>query len=186
MPWTKVASDLSTIYGKGYVLVTDYHFKYFEVAHLGNLTDSPTGLVSMPQRKYSAVMKYRRMHVFTDNSPQFIANDNKQFPEEWDFDHCNTSSPRFPQSNGFAEKTMETVKQTLQKAHKSPQDIYLAILILNTTTADMESPQRKPPEEAPAFKMLNRNSRTTLPSDFLSNRDLFPKIASQRNTMLDE
>ena len=34
-PWTKVACDLFTIYGKDYLLIVDYHSKYFEVATLG-------------------------------------------------------------------------------------------------------------------------------------------------------
>ena len=37
-----MACDLFKMYGKDYLLVVDYHSEYFEVAHLGNLADSPT------------------------------------------------------------------------------------------------------------------------------------------------
>ena len=83
------------------------------------------------------------------------------------FDHNDTSSPHFPQSNGLAERTVWTVKRTLKKAHKSGQDIHLALLVLNTT------PSRD--GLSPAFKMFNRNPRTTLPSAIPNNHRYIAK-----------
>ena len=105
--------------------------------------------------------------VFADNGPQFIANEYKQFAKSWDFDHNDTSSPHFPQSNGLAERTVQTVKQTLKKAHKSGQDIHLALLALNTT------PSRD--GLSPAFKMFNRHPCTTLPSAVLNSHHCIAK-----------
>ena len=152
-PWTKVACDLFTIYGKDYLLIVDYHSKYFEVAPLEKPADAPSVI--------RATKKIFSRHgipksVFSDNGPQFVANEYKQFAKTWDFDHTDTSSPHFPQSNGLVERTIQTVKRTLKKAHESGQDVYLALLALNTTPS--------PDGKSAAFKMFNRNPRTTLPS----------------------
>ena len=169
-PWTKVAYDLFTIYGKGYLLVVDYHSKYIEVAHLEKPADSST-VIRATKNIFSrhGIPK----SVFTDNGPQFIANEYKQFATSWDFDHNDTSSPHFPQSNVLAERTVQTVKRTLKKAHKSGQDIHFALLVLNTT------PSRD--GLSPAFKMFNRNSRTTLPSAIPNNHRCIAKDPKPKN-----
>ncbi len=43
------------------------------------------------------------------------------------------SSPGYPQSNGLAERTVQTVKRVLKKALCSGEDIYLALLSLCNT-----------------------------------------------------
>ena len=43
------------------------------------------------------------------------------------FQHT-TSSPRYPRSNGLAERRIQSVKNLLNKALNSQQDPYLAIL----------------------------------------------------------
>ena len=48
------------------------------------------------------------------------------------------------------------MKGTLKKAHESGQDVYLALLALNTAPSH--------DGKSPAFKLFNRNPRTTLPS----------------------
>nr|XP_022295055.1 uncharacterized protein K02A2.6-like [Crassostrea virginica] len=45
--------------------------------------------------------------LFTDNGPQFSSYGFKKFATEWDFVHT-TSSPRYPQSNGQAERWSRT------------------------------------------------------------------------------
>ena len=55
--------------------------------------------------------------VVSDNGPQFSAFSFKEFAKQWCFDHC-TSSPRYPQSNGFVERQIRTVKSLFQKAEQ--------------------------------------------------------------------
>ena len=55
----------------------------------------------------------------------------KKFANEWNFEH-DTSSPQYPQITGLVERTIQTVKRTLKKAHKSGSDPHLAILALRT------------------------------------------------------
>ena len=71
-----------------------------------------------------------------------------------------TSSPHFPQSNGFVERAIQTVKKVLKKAHDGNQDPCLALLILNTTPGNNN--------QSPASRLFCRQPRSTLPSLILS------------------
>ena len=52
--------------------------------------------------------------VRSDNGPQYTSPDFTHFAKEWGFKHT-TSSPSFPQSNGEAERAVETTKSLLKK-----------------------------------------------------------------------
>ena len=56
--------------------------------------------------------------VVSDNGPQFVAAQYNAFAETWGFTHI-TSSPHYPQSNGFIERIIQTVKYALEKAKLS-------------------------------------------------------------------
>ena len=51
----------------------------------------------------------------SDNGPQYVSCKFTKFASEWGFDHV-TSSPTYPQSNGLAERTVQTIKQLMKKA----------------------------------------------------------------------
>ena len=127
-PWTKVASDLFTLYGHDYVIVTDYFSKYIEVERL---TDKASSTVVNKIKKIFSRHGIPK-ELCTDNGPEYTASCFKRFAKEWNFRHT-TSSPHFPQSNGFVERAIQTVKKVLKKAHDGKQDPYLDLLILNTT-----------------------------------------------------
>ena len=151
-PWLKVATDLFTIYGKNYLMVFDYYSNYFEISSLNDPIDSPEVIRSL-KRIFSrhGIPKV----VFSDNGPQYTATEFKGFNKQWDFSHM-FSSPFFPQSNGLVERTIQTVKRTMKKAHDANQDIYLALLALNTTPGK--------DDVSHAEKLFNRQPRTLLPS----------------------
>ena len=70
--------------------------------------------------------------VFSDNGPQFSCAEFAQFANTWGFVH-STSSPRYPQSNGLAEKAVQTAKRIVMKATASGRDPYIALLEYRTT-----------------------------------------------------
>ena len=59
----------------------------------------------------------------SDNDPQYSSREFKEFAETYGFEH-NSSSPRFPQSNGLAERMVKNVKQLF--SHTT--DLELALL----------------------------------------------------------
>ena len=63
----------------------------------------------------------------SDNGPQYDSHHFRKFTAEYGIQH-ETSSPRYPQSNGYAERAVQTAKKILSAAKKSGQDPYLALL----------------------------------------------------------
>ncbi|KAK9513146.1 hypothetical protein VZT92_026707 [Zoarces viviparus] len=65
--------------------------------------------------------------VISDNGLCYSSQEFRGFAHAWDFEHI-TSSPLYPQSNGLAEKTVQTVKALMDKAHAQRTDPYLSLL----------------------------------------------------------
>ncbi|XP_056132704.1 prolactin-like [Lampris incognitus] len=111
-PWQVIVTDLFKWNNTDYTVAVDYYSRYFEVEKIANLT-SPT-----------VIWKLKAMFarfgipqcVVSDNGPCYSSQDFKSFAQAWDFEHV-TSSPLYPQSNGLADKTVQTAKALMDKAH---------------------------------------------------------------------
>ena len=105
-----------------YVLVVDYYSNYFEIAQLGSIKTS-----TVTQHIKSIFARHGIPEiVISDNGPQYSSEQFHQFSTTWGFVH-KTSSPTYPQPNGFAERNVQTVKRLLTKAKASNQDPYLSL-----------------------------------------------------------
>ncbi|XP_014679608.1 PREDICTED: uncharacterized protein K02A2.6-like, partial [Priapulus caudatus] len=89
--------------------------------------------------------------VFSDNGLQYASQEFQQFAKDYNFAHA-TSSPRYPQSNGAAERAVQTVKQMLEKADDDP---HYALLACRATPLENGN--------SPSELLFSRRIRTTVP-----------------------
>ncbi|CAG2222040.1 unnamed protein product [Mytilus edulis] len=101
--------------------------------------------------------------VVSDNGPQYSSQEFSEFANKWDFKHV-TSSPHYPQSNGLAEKTVQTVKNMFNKCKKDGKDPYVALLEYRTTPLDIGY--------TPSQLLMCRKLRSVLPTTL---EELVPK-----------
>ncbi|XP_035221250.1 uncharacterized protein K02A2.6-like [Stegodyphus dumicola] len=152
LPWYKVATDLFEINKDVYLLIVDYYSNFFEISKL-------------PDTRSQTVISYMKSHfaryiipliVISDNGPQFSSKEFAEFAKKYQFKHI-TSSPYHPQSNGLAERSVQTAKKLLKKAQADHADPYLALLAhRNTPTNEMLG--------SPAQRLMSRRTRTILPA----------------------
>ncbi|KAI3368430.1 hypothetical protein L3Q82_025389, partial [Scortum barcoo] len=161
-PWEKIGTDLFHYNGAEYLLCVDYsmpeqvklsctsvggnslcpvfsrcflfllecglYSKYPEITKLSDTTSRGviTALKSTLARHGIPDI------VVSGNGPQYSSGEFKAFSESWEFQHV-TSSPGHAQSNGQAERTVQTVKNMLKKAQRSNGDPYIALLEYRNT-----------------------------------------------------
>ena len=68
----------------------------------------------------------------TTNGPQFASQEFLDFMQTYGVKHV-TSSPMYPQSNGSAERMVQTVENILKKCEEEGEDPYLGLLSHRTT-----------------------------------------------------
>ncbi|KAL6471840.1 hypothetical protein MHYP_G00204900 [Metynnis hypsauchen] len=150
-PWQVIATDLFTWNNNDYIVAVDYYSRYFEVEKITSLTSK------------TVIQKLRAMFarfgipqtLISDNGPCYSSREFKDFACTWDFEHI-TSSPLYPQSNGLAERTVQTAKALMDKAHAQQSDPYLSLLEYRNTPVDGL--------KSPAQLLMSRRLRSILPS----------------------
>lgn len=150
-PWQKVGCDIFTSRGQDYLLTVDYFSKFAEVSRLKRKTAN------------AVIVKLKTIFsrfgvpetLMADNVP-FASMEFRKFAKCWNF-HLVTSSPNYPQSNGQAERAIQTIKRLMLKAHQSGEDVEKALLHLRATQVSGTS-------VSPAELLFNRPIRTDLPA----------------------
>ncbi|UYV82871.1 K02A2.6-like [Cordylochernes scorpioides] len=149
-PWQKVGMDLFYLNGRWYLIVCDYYSRYPEISFLQNLTAQ-----EVIGRLKSIFARHGTPEtVKSDNGPQFqkvLGSEFSKFSKEWSFKHI-TSSPKFPQSNGFIEAIIKNIKQSFKKE----EDCYLTLQAYRTMP--LESGY------SPAELLMGRRLRTSVPA----------------------
>ena len=151
-PYEKVGTDLFTIQDHNYLITVDYFSNFWEIDRLED-TLSPTII-----RKLKA--HFARFGIpsvlMSDNAPNLTSDRFMKFTQQWDIHHV-TSSPHHAKSNGMAESAVKTAKRIIKKCQDSGEDQFLAILSYRNTLSQGL-------DECPAQRMLNRRTRTLLPT----------------------
>ena len=134
-PWQFVVTDLFLWNDVNYVVVVDYYSHYWEIA---SLRSTSTAVIKRLKQIFSRHGKAET--VKSDNGSQYSLVEFATFANNWKFTHV-TSSPKYPQSNGLAEKTVQTAKKMFEKAKRDRKNPYLSLLEQrNTPVANYKSP----------------------------------------------
>lgn len=171
-PWQVLASDLFSWHGQDFVLVVDYYSRYFEV---NRLEDTRSNTVILKLKKTFSHHGIPEK-LITDNGPQYSSGEFREFSKQYGFVH-ETSSPHHPQSNGLAEKTVQTIKHIFSKSQASRTDPYLGILEYLNTPLETDL--------SPAQLLMSRRLRSILPSTLaqlqpnVANHEKFRKQLSE-------
>ena len=142
-----------------YLLVVDYYSQFIEIAKLTSTT--AVGVISHLKSIFArhGIPEV----VVSDNGPQYSSAVFEEFSKEYEFDHV-TSSPKYPQANGEAERAVKTTKQLLEK-NREP---YLALLAYRSTPLENGY--------SPSELLMGRKLRTTLP---IAPKQLKPSLPKE-------
>ena len=144
--WENLAADLFMWNNKSYLLVVDFYSRYFEVAVLYATTSADVIHHMKSFFSRHGIPK----SIVTDNGSQFTSYSFAQFSKVWKINH-KTSSLLYPQSNGLAEKTVQTAKRLLTTALKTNRNPYLNIFEYRNTPIRQEG--------SPAQLLMGRRLR---------------------------
>lgn len=128
-------------------MVVDYFLRYPEVVKLSSTTSA--SIISVLKSIFSrhGIPEIVR----SDNRPQYASAEFLAFASSYGFQHI-TSSPKFPQSNGQAERCVQTIKNLLKKSN----DPCLSLLSYRSTPLSWC-------DISPAELCMGRRLRTSLP-----------------------
>eukprot|EP00117_Sycon_ciliatum_P006153 scpid22330/ scgid9810/ Uncharacterized protein K02A2.6 len=129
-----------------YLITVDYFSRYIDVACLSSTTSRA---VITHLKSIFAAHGYPDIFV-SDNGPQFASDAFAQFMSSCNITH-RTSSPKHPQSNGEAERAVQTAKRLI----RAPGDLQQSLLAYRSTPLANGY--------SPAELLYGRRLRTNLP-----------------------
>lgn len=161
LPWHKVGIDIFEHEKEQYLLIVNYYSKYIELANLVKNTTSKNVI----RHSKSIFARHGIPKVIVaDNAPQFRSKEFKDFTDSWGIKQ-EYSSPYMANSNGLAERNVQTVKYMLEKCKDTNSDPYLALLQFRTTPNAFGV--------SPSQLLMSRLLRTRLP---ILNNNLRPNM----------
>ena len=158
IPWHTVATELFELKNSKYLLLVDYYsialpysIDYYPVLCKLASTTSKVLVQEMKEVFMELGVPYT---IVSDGGPQYTSAEIKDFTKQWQIKH-RVSSPRNPQSNGMAERCVQTMKASLIKTMEEGKDVDLALLTYKTTPLSHRLP-------LPAELLNSRQYKTLL------------------------
>ena len=124
-PWQYLSSDLFYYNNITYLLICDYYTKFpFVYAMRAPITSA--NIIDRLKTLFAEHGIPDRL--LSDNGGHYSSQAFRTFASEWGFDHV-TSSPYHSQSNGLAERTVQSLKNILKKS----ENFQMSLLLLRST-----------------------------------------------------
>ncbi|KAJ8250040.1 hypothetical protein COCON_G00232560 [Conger conger] len=164
-PWQVTGTDLFTWSSRDYMVVVDYYSRLFELERLYSC--AATAVIT---KLKSTMARHGIPETITsDNGPCYSAREFQSFAQSWGFTHI-TTSPHYPQSNGLAEKTVQTAQPMSDKAKAESKGADISLLEYRNTPIDNL--------KSPAQLLMSRRLPSILPS---TAKQLQPQVACQQS-----
>ena len=164
-PWSEVEADVFIFKSQSYLILVDSYSRWIEALPV---TSQSSVEVIYQMKKVFANLGVPKL-LRSDNGGCFASQEFLDFAREWGFDH-RTSSSRYPQSNGLAERSVRTVKTLWSKT----KDKMEALLSYRTTPLsfghspaelmfgrDLRSPLGKPPNRVVDYSQFEETARNS-------------------------
>ena len=135
--WTKLATNIFHFESDSYLLLVDYTSRYPTICKLTSMTAQHViGHLKVILSEYGWPNT-----IVSDNGPCYKAFTKTM--QEYRVKHI-TSSPHYSQSNGLAERFVQTVKCLFYKAREEGADLYKALMIYHNmpVTSNLQSPMQ--------------------------------------------
>ncbi|XP_037558060.1 uncharacterized protein K02A2.6-like [Dermacentor silvarum] len=146
-PWQVVGTHLLHHEGRNYIVAVDYYSRFFELEELcGTQTKHVVQFLSNLFARYGIPDILR-----SDNGPQYSSLEFLQFMSSWGVRHV-TSSPHYAQSNGEAERAVQTAKNIIRESTNVAEG-----LLAHRATPGPEG-------YSPAELLMGRKLKTNVPT----------------------
>ena len=155
LPWNKIGIDFFQIGIQTFLLIVDYFSKFIQLYKIPNKT-SPVVIDTL---KLSFSTHGIAKIIYSDNDTPFRSKNFIDFAKQYDIT-LQTSSPKYPQSNGLVERSIQTIKNLMMKTKES--EWFSVILEYNNTP--------KLNQDRPSQMLMGRRLRTILPALNILNR----------------
>ena len=110
-PWQMCATDIFMLEGVDHLVVGNFYLKMIFVRCLPPSQSNANKVILLLKEMFSEHGIPKVLH--SDNGPQYVSAQFADFCISWDITH-ETSSPHYPQPNGFAKACVKTIKHALQ------------------------------------------------------------------------
>lgn len=155
-PWQRVHADFAgPVNGDMYLVMIDAYSKWPEVFRMTSTTTEATTKVLQDVCARMGAMNT----LVTDNGPQFTSAAFDQFTKRNAIDHVRTA-PYHPQSNGLAERFVDSLKRALAKSPNDTRNGLREFLTSYRATPNVNAPENKSPAEL----LMGRRLRTPMAS----------------------
>ena len=143
-PWEKLGIDFFEFQSTTYLLIADYYSRFPVIRKVRSTNASATTeILKQVLSEYGVPQT-----VMTENGPLFSSKEFASFANQY---------PRYPRSNSFIERMVQTVKQCMKKCAAAGHDPSLAMLIYRATLFTTIIP-------SPAELLNGRKCRALLPT----------------------